>query len=341
MTRKKKISLGIAAFVVLAGISFFFIGKSIITSPYNGTDSRWVFLPQNSTKEALSDSLTNALGERVSKRVILIYNYIANDSTPIGGAYKIEPGTSAFSIARRIANRQQTPVRVTFNNIRTLQQLADRIANQMDFTAEDFIAACNSVLPNYGFKNSQQYPAAFLPDTYEFYWTTSAENTVERLLKVRNNFWNDTRRAKAASLGLTPVEVASIAAIVEEETANRAERPTVARLYINRLKKGMKLQADPTVKFAVGDFSLRRILKKHLQTESPYNTYLHSGLTPGPIRIPTAQTLNDVLDAPQHSYLYMCAKEDFSGQHNFAVDYATHLANARRYQKALNARGIK
>ena len=141
-------------------------------------------------------------------------------------------------------------------------------------------------------------------------------------------------------MGLTPVDVATIASIVEEETAKSDERPKVARLYINRVDRNMPLQADPTVKFAVGDFSLRRITNKHLQGESPHHTYLHAGLPPGPIRIAAKSTLEAVLNAPMHNYLYMCAKEDFSGYHNFAVDYNTHLNNARRYQAELNRRKI-
>ncbi len=164
---------------------------------------------------------------------------------------------------------------------------------------------------------------------------------VRRLLDYRNRFWSKERRSKAASLGLTPSQVATIASIVEEETAKADEKPKVARLYLNRLKKGIKLQADPTVKFATGDFTLRRITGKHLAIESPYNTYKVNGLPPGPIRIPAAATIDAVLNAPKHDYIYMCAKEDFSGYHNFASDYATHMANARRYQAELNRRGIR
>ena len=142
-------------------------------------------------------------------------------------------------------------------------------------------------------------------------------------------------------MGLTPVKVAIICSIAEEETNKRDERATVGRLYINRLRAGMKLQADPTVKFAIGDFALRRILNKHLQVDSPYNTYKVAGLPPGPIRMPERRTMADFLAEPDNNYLYMCAKEDFSGRHNFARDYATHQANARRYQQALNKRGIK
>jgi UPF0755 protein len=165
---------------------------------------------------------------------------------------------------------------------------------------------------------------------------------MERMAKENARFWGDANReAKAKALEMTHEEVITLASIVDEETANNAEKPRVAGLYLNRLHQGIPLQADPTVKFAMGDASLRRILNKHLTTDNPYNTYVHRGLPPGPIRIPTVAGIDAVLNAERHNYLYMCAKEDFSGTHNFAATYAEHLINARRYQRALNERGIK
>ncbi|MDE5595777.1 MAG: endolytic transglycosylase MltG, partial [Muribaculaceae bacterium] len=164
---------------------------------------------------------------------------------------------------------------------------------------------------------------------------------VKRLSDIRDKFWNEERRAKAASMGINPVGIATVASIVEEETAKKDERPKVARLYLNRLKRGMLLQADPTVKFAIGDFGLRRIYNTHLTVDSPYNTYKYKGLPPGPIRIPERSTLEAVLDAPAHNYIYMCAKEDFSGYHNFATDIAEHNRNAARYHRALSQRNIR
>ena len=156
-----------------------------------------------------------------------------------------------------------------------------------------------------------------------------------------NNYWNQKRISKAQAIGLTPLQVSTLASIVDEETANNAEKPVVAGLYINRLKKGMLLQADPTVKFALQDFTLKRILLKHLSIDSPYNTYKYAGLPPGPIRIPSVQGLESVLNYARHNYLYMCAKEDFSGTHNFAVTHSQHIVNAKLYQRELNRRKIK
>ena len=184
-------------------------------------------------------------------------------------------------------------------------------------------------------------PALFIPNTYEVYWNMSADAFMKRMQKEHAAFWNKERRGKAANIGLSPEEVATLASIVEEETANNAEKPMVAGLYINRLNKGMLLQADPTVKFGLQEFGLKRILNKHLAVDSPYNTYKYAGLPPGPIRIPSIQGLESVLNYTHHNFIYMCAKEDFSGTHNFAATLSQHMANARRYQQELNKRRIK
>lgn len=181
----------------------------------------------------------------------------------------------------------------------------------------------------------------FIPNTYEVYWNTSAKNFMNRMKKEYDRFWNDSRKAKAKEIGMSPVEVAILASIVEEETAAYDEYPVVAGLYINRLKRNIPLQADPTVKFAWGDFTLQRILFSHLEIDSPYNTYKHTGLPPGPLRIPSIKGLDAVLNYQKHSYLYMCAKEDLSGRHNFAKTLAEHSRNAKKYQAELNRRKIK
>jgi UPF0755 protein len=260
-------------------------------------------------------------------------------SSPTHGAFRIEPGMASYKIAHRLAHNSESPITVTFNNLRTIDQLAVRISNKLELSPDAFKAACDSILSAAGF-NHNEFASAFIPNSYDFYWTASPEHVVNTLLTYRNNFWTDNRREKAKSIGLSPIEVTTLASIVEEETAANSERPIVARLYLNRLKRGMRLQADPTVKWAVGDFSLRRITGKHLNVDSPYNTYKYAGLPPGPIRIPEQATIDAVLDAPAHNYIYMCAKADFSGTHNFASDFKTHMQNAAAYQKALNNRKI-
>lgn len=337
---KAKKAITIISVSVAAGIVAVLVACCLfLWSGYSGDEPCWIYVKSGSGNDEVKSALSTSLGVAGS-RAATLWSLLGGDSEKAHGAYRIEPGSSPMKIYRTLKNGAQTPVKLTFNNIRTMNQLASRVASCVEADSASFLAACDSLLPPMGFKRAE-YPAAFIPDTYEFYWTASPEKIVGRLVDYRNRFWNDERRAKAKSMGLTPVQVATVASIAEEETNNRGERGTVARLYLNRVHKGMKLQADPTVKFAVGDFSLRRIKGAHLNVNSPYNTYLNAGLPPGPIRIADAATLDATLNSKPHNYLYMCAKEDFSGRHNFASDYSSHQANARKYHKALNARGIK
>lgn len=325
----------VGGLVAVAAVAFW--GWRYVNAPFSG-EPTWVFVESDMSREALRSEL-DSLGSWGSK-VFGIYDHVAEKDAVPNGAYLIQPGEKARDFARRLVQRRQNPVKVTFNNIRTLSELAARIDAQLELSAGDFLAACDSILPAAGFKKPE-FIAAFLPDTYEFYWTATPTLTVNRLLEYRNRFWSDERREEAKKLGLTPVKVATIASIAEEETNNRAERGVVARLYLNRYNKGMLLQADPTVKFAVGDFSLRRILGKHLKVDSPYNTYKYAGLPPGPIRMPEKATMEALLSSKPHNYLYMCAKADFSGTHNFAADFNQHKLNAAAYKKALDKIGVK
>jgi UPF0755 protein len=331
--------VAVLAIVVIGGVITAYAFQKF-EAPEGNDDGVRIFIPICDNNEALRDTLVAQLGDSYGNSVYRLWQWQGGDVDNAHGSYVVSDAESALSLSHRLKNRRETPVKVSFNDVRKFSALASTIASELEITDNEFIEACDSILPKNGFKQAE-YPAAFLPDTYEFYWTATPEKVVETLLDYRNKFWTEERRRKAEQLGLTPVEVATIASIAEEETAKRDERPKVARLYINRLKKGMKLQADPTVKFAVGDFTIRRITGKYLDTESPYNTYRVQGLPPGPIRIVEKRTLDDVLNAEEHPYLYMCAREDFSGYHNFATDYATHMANARRYQAELDKRNIK
>lgn len=328
------IAIGVVVLLLIAVAC----GLSYSLKKYEG-ETCWIKI-HVPTEAALKDSLISNLGSDYGLRVYQMWYIMGGNVETSQGAYKVEPGISAFSLGKAIKNNHQTPVRVVFNNVRTMDLLAEKISRNMMFDKEDFLKACDDVLLAEGLKK-EEFPSAFFPDTYEFYWNASPQKVVMRLLDYYKKFWTEERVAKAAELGLTPVQVSTIASIVEEETNKADERPKVARLYLNRLKKGMKLQADPTIKFGLGDFSLRRITLEHLKVESPYNTYKYKGLPPGPIRVVSKSTLEGVLNAPKHNYLYMCAKEDFSGYHNFAENYDTHLANARRYQAELNKRNIK
>ena len=255
------------------------------------------------------------------------------------GAYKLVGSMTATQVARKLALHQQDPVRVTFNNARLKEQVAGKMARTLMCDS----AAILKAMLDPAFLAEAKVDAAnvasiFLPDTYEVYWNIKPEELMQRMLREYNRFWNEKRQQQAQALNLSPREVSILASIAEEETTNRQERGTVARLYWNRLQQGMLLQADPTVKFALGDFALKRILLRHLEVDSPYNTYRYAGLPPGPIRVVEKATIDTILNSRPNNYLYMCAKPDFSGRHNFATSLAEHLRNADAYHQALNAR---
>ena len=196
------------------------------------------------------------------------------------------------------------------------------------------------IADQYGF-TKENFPSMFLANTYELYWDTSEEQFMDRMKKEYDRFWTDERKMKAERLGLSTQDVITLASIVEEETKTKSELKTVAGLYLNRLERGIALQADPTVKYAVGDFTLKRILNKHLEVDSPYNTYKYAGLPPGPIRIPELNVVEAVLNPGEHDYIYMCAKPDYSGEHAFAKTLAEHNRNADIYHTFLNQEKIK
>ena len=258
------------------------------------------------------------------------------------GCYAEEPKDNMFSVFRRLKQGRQTPVRLTIPNVRTMDRLAGTLGKKlmMDSAVVAQHFADSAFCRQYGYDTATM-ACLFIPNTYEVYWNTSLEDFMKRMQKENATFWNKERLRLAEAAGLTPNEVVTLASIVDVETANNAEKPMVAGMYINRLRTGMPLQADPTVKFALHDFSLRRIYHNHLNVESPYNTYRNTGLPPGPIRIPSIAGIAAELNHVKHAYLYMCAKEDFSGTHNFARTYLDHLATAANSSNALNRRGIK
>ena len=271
-----------------------------------------------------------------------LMKYYKYDTRVKPGRYAIRPGDSMRDICLRLLSGNQTPVKLVVPSVRTLDRLAGAVGRQLmvDSATVMTVLTDKHLIDSLGY-TQETFPCLFIPNTYEVYWTISPEQLVDRMLKEYKRFWNSTRLAQAKAQGLTPNEVMTLASIVDEETAKDDEKAMVAGLYLNRLKRGILLQADPTVKFALGQFELRRILYVHLQVDSPYNTYKYAGLPPGPIRVPSMAAIESVLNPVKHNYLYMCAKEDFSGYHNFASTLAQHTANARRYQHALNRMGIK
>lgn len=260
----------------------------------------------------------------------------------IGGRYKLVDRMSNNRLVNLLRSGKQEPVNLTFNNIRKIEQLASVVSMKLMLDSASLMDLLNDTdyISELGFTPST-LPCLFLPNTYQIYWNTDSKSFVERMKREHDHFWTDEKIAKAGAKGLTPMQVSILASIVDEETQKTDEKPMVAGLYLNRLNIGMRLQADPTLKYALGDFTIKRLLNEDKTVESPYNTYKYAGLPPGPIRIPSITGLNAVLNAEPHNYLYMCAKEDFSGYHNFAKTLGQHNLNAARYRIELNKRGIR
>ena len=334
---KKVLVIGLIGLAAIgAGIYFY------ATRGANLPEKVRIYVPKDATAESLRDSLETRLGGDFGAKVYNLWNSMDGDIARANGSYEVAPGEKAYELANRIAKGRQTPVKLVVNVARTLGDLTDGIAAKVEASPGELIEAMDSVFaqdPEYCAR--VRYTAAILPDTYEVYWNATPRKIIETLAMWRDKFWTEERLDKAKKIGLSPAEVVTLASIVEEESNKKDEQPRIAGLYLNRLAKGMKLQADPTVKFALGDFAIRRVTASMLETDSPYNTYRNLGLPPGPIRVPQKSTIDAVLNPEHHSYIYMCAKEDFSGYHNFTADYNTHLANAKRYAAALNKNGIK
>lgn len=252
------------------------------------------------------------------------------------GRYLLKKDMTNLDAIRMLRIGQQQPVNITFNNVRLIQDLGEKITAGIALTPAAFDSALNEFIATneIGF-NQKNVISMFIPNTYQVYYDISGKQLLERMQSEYQRFWNDTRTAKASKIGLDQKEVSVLASIVQAESIKKEESKIIAGLYKNRLDKGIALQADPTLVFASGDFSLKRVLNIHKEVDSPYNTYKNRGLPPGPINMPTIHSIDAVLDHEEHNYLYMCAKEDFSGYHNFATNIRDHLNNARRYQRQL------
>lgn len=252
------------------------------------------------------------------------------------GRYLLQPNQSNIQAIRLLRAGIQEPVKITFNNVRLISDLSEKITRNLNMKSEEFEAALIKFAMNNssGF-NKDNVLTMFIPNTYEVYFNVSPDELVDRMHDEFKKFWNEERRRKAEAVGLTPVEVSILASIVQAESVKHDEAPIIAGLYINRLKKDIPLQADPTLVFAVGDFTLKRVLNEHKEIDSPYNTYRNRGLPPGPVNMPEIFAIDAVLNYKKSDYLYMCAKEDFSGRHNFTHSYRQHINNAQRYQQAL------
>ena len=339
--KNKKILVGCLLAAILLGIAgIAHIYYYFFAQPFQITDTTYIYIDRDDDVDSVYHKIIEVGNPKQMHGFESLVRYQGYNVKT--GRYAIKPTDNMRYLHRRLSMGYQTPIKLTVGSVRTLDRIARNTARQLMVDSCEIANILNDTayISKLGF-TPETLPALFIPNTYEVYWNMSSEDFMQRMLKEHKAFWNEKRLKQAEAIGLTPIEVATLASIVEEETANQAEKPMVAGLYINRLKKGMLLQADPTVKFSLQEFGLKRILFKHLEVDSPYNTYKYAGLPPGPIRIPSFQGLESVLNYTKHNYIYMCAKEDFSGTHNFAVTSAQHAANARKYQQALNRRGIR
>ncbi len=343
MTKKRKI-FSIALIIIVILIVFAaFIGKKyydkIFSSNIKFNDEKaYLYIPTNSNYE----DLLNILEKSGYLLDIESFKFVAERkkfvSKILPGRYEIFNGMSNNELINLLRSGKQSPVQVSFISVRSLDILAGKLTKNIE---ADSIELTNlfkqkDIFEKYGF-NKETFMTMFIPNTYEFYWNTSAEQLIERMAKEYKSFWTEERKQKAANIGLSQCEVSILASIVEAETQKNDEKARIAGVYINRLNSGILLQADPTVVYAVGDFALKRVLKKHLEIDSPYNTYKYSGLPPGPINIASVSSIDAVLNYEKHSYLFFCAKDDFSGYHVFAKTNAQHAANAQKYHRALNS----
>ncbi|MDE6716871.1 MAG: endolytic transglycosylase MltG [Muribaculaceae bacterium] len=332
-------------FYILSGLAIALALLLVWGFPYvmsHTTQEAIIRIPKNGDSRTLNDSLSKYFGEKFAGRVMTISRFPDGDVSRRYGSYLIPKGSNPVSVMRRLTHGGQTPVTVTVNGFRSLDNLIDRISAKLDFDADSLRTLLRDpeVTAPFGLTPAQAL-ALFVDDSYEFYWTSSPSEVIKKIGDNYRNLWNNERTRRAASLGMTPADIMTVASITDEETNVSAEKGTIGRLYINRLKKGMKLQSDPTVRFALNDFTIRRVKGEHLKFDSPYNTYRYAGLPPGPIRTTGKKTVDLILQSEPNDYIFMCAKEDFSGTHNFATDYEQHRENARKYQKALDERGIK
>ncbi|HEY9257206.1 endolytic transglycosylase MltG [Chitinophaga sp.] len=304
-------------------------------------DNKYFYVRTNSSY----DNVLDGLEEQGIIRNRNSFNWVAQKldypARVKAGRYKINSGMSNFDIARLLRSGKQTPVVLVINKLRTKDDFVRKVSNNLeaDSVVLRSLMADAVYLRQFGL-DTNTVMCAVVPNTYEFYWNTGAEAVFKKIEKEREEFWTPERKEKADKLKLSENQVTILASIVEEESNKNDEKPLIASVYLNRFRKGMRLQADPTVKFALQDFGLKRIRENHTLYDSPYNTYRYEGFPPGPICTPSEKTLNAVLNTPETDYLYFCARSDFSGYHAFAATYAEHLVNARKYQAELNKRGF-
>ncbi|PKQ61099.1 aminodeoxychorismate lyase [Labilibaculum filiforme] len=339
----KFVIVAIMLLFLLSGAVLFKFYQDIFSVNIDLGDEKvtYLYIPTNSNQADVLQLLNDkhCLKNSTSLEWVMEKKNFARHIHP--GRYEIKNGMSNNALIDLLRSGVQTPLNLTFNNTRTLEDFAGKIAAQIEADSISILSYLNdeSEIQQYGF-TSRTILGMFIPNTYQVYWDMDAQKFVEKMYKEYQKYWNSERTEKAKSIGLTPIEVSTLASIVDEETIKNDEKKRVAGVYMNRLNRQIKLDADPTLKFAWGDFTIRRVLNKHKSIDSPYNTYKYRGLPPGPIRQASISGIEAVLNYEKHKYYYFCASPEFNGYHVFANSLREHNQNARRYQKALNQKGI-
>lgn len=335
MKRKKIIITVVCVAVLFCAYAFF--------SPVlKGKETAYLYFYPNSSPADVRSQISNAVKAPQRYVVYMLMSLTRYNGHILPGRYAVKSGMNSLSLFREIYGGHQSAVHLTIPCVRTMEDLSGFISHNLMIDSASFLKAVKDpgTMERYGVDTANVY-CLFIPNTYDIYWNISEDDFFTRMKKESDEFWTVSRKSQAAKIPLTTHQVYTLASIVDEETANEKEKPDIAGMYINRLKANMPLQADPTIKFAWKKFFLKRIYQNLLGIKSPYNTYKNKGLPPGPIRIASVKGIDAVLNYRHHDFLYMCAKEDFSGTHNFARTYSEHIINASRYAKALNQKQIK
>lgn len=305
--------------------------------------STYLYIPTNGSIVNVIDSLEVQHLLKSKKTFLLTAKIRKYDIHVKAGRYRIDSAESNWHLINKLRSGKQIPVQVLVPSVRTIDELCERVAPKLEFSEDQLLIVLHNqkFIKKLGF-DKYTIPALFLPNTYEFFWNISAKEFVYKMDKEYKKFWTPKRLKKAKQENLTPIEVSTLASIVQaEQLQHRDERPRIAGLYLNRLRKGIPLQSDPTVIFAIGDFSIKRVLNYMLKENSPYNTYLYVGLPPGPILIAEPWSIDAVLNAEKNNYLYMCARDDLSGYHYFSTNLTQHLIYAKKYYSLLNKLNIR
>jgi UPF0755 protein len=330
-------------FIILIAVIFVSLVGFVGYYPNVNVDKKnnLLFINKTDNFESVKRSLyeNNRIKFKPSFELVADLKHYSDNVKP--GRYELNSAMGNIELVNKLRAGNQDPLNISIKHLRTVEDAASKISEALMADSTQIASLLNNkdIVKELGF-SKETIMAMFIPNTYEVYWTVNPLGLLKRMKKEYDRFWTKSRLRKAKQIGLTPVEVSILASIVDKETLKDEENRRVAGVYMNRLRKRIRLGADPTVIFALKDFGIRRVLRRHLKIDSPYNTYKHYGLPPGPICAPSISAIDGVLNYERHNYIYFCAKEDFSGEHNFTASYAQHMRNARAFQRELNRRKI-